>query len=366
MTRAIYWTNIPAPYMVDRFNAIARRGVIEFEAWFNAESEDERSWAVEASHWEFRHRYSRRGRTRLHLPFRELREARPDVLVSLFGEPSFLVGVLGAKAMRQKVALHAMRTWEIWVPRRRERELIKHGLFRLVDGFYVPGPDAEAYVRRYGVDPRRIHVFAESVDVAHFRDGAEQARRETGAREEAGLSGCVFLHAGRLRREKGLDELFAAYRRLRADGVEASLLLVGDGHHEARYRAMAHGLPGVVFAGFVQPADLPRWYGLADVLVFPTLGDTYGYVVEEGMAASLPVIASDHAGEIRVRLREGETGFVVPAGDPDALYERMKTLAAAPILRRRMGAAAFEAVRERDNDWWAARFEEFVTRVAGH
>lgn len=362
--RVVYWTNIPAPYMVDRFNAIARRGNIEFEAWFNERHEDERSWAVNEATWGFRARYISKGRTGLHLPLRELRATRPDLLVSLFGEPSFLAGVALAKAARQRVVLHAMRTWEIWIPRRKPRELVKHALFRMVDGFYVPGPDAAAYVHRYGVPPRKIHEFAESVDVEAFRAGAEAARKKRGARKRLGLRGCVFLHSGRLRREKGLDYLFEAFRQVREGGIEATLVFAGDGQHEARYRALAAGRGDVVFAGFVQPADLPHWYGLADVLVFPTLGDTYGYVVEEGMAASLPVIASDHAGEVRERLEDGRTGFIVPAGDTDALCAKMKLLAASPSLRAAMGAAAFEAVRHRDNDWWAGQFEAMAERVA--
>jgi glycosyltransferase involved in cell wall biosynthesis len=138
---------------------------------------------------------------------------------------------------------------------------------------------------------------------------------------------------------------------------------VGDGVDEGRYRARAADLPNVVFAGFAQKPDLPRWYGLADVMVFPTLGDPYGHVVAEAMAAGLPVIATENAGEIRERVLDGETGFIVPAADSDALLGQMRRLAFDPDQRRRMGERGYEKMRPRTIEWWAGEFEAMVESI---
>ena len=53
----MYWNNIPAPYMVERFNALADRKNFDFEAWFNDRSEVDRSWEVDESSWRFKYRY---------------------------------------------------------------------------------------------------------------------------------------------------------------------------------------------------------------------------------------------------------------------------------------------------------------------
>lgn len=55
--RVVYWNNIPAPYMVERFNAPSDRGNLDFEAWFNDVTHPERSWDVELSTWRFRYRF---------------------------------------------------------------------------------------------------------------------------------------------------------------------------------------------------------------------------------------------------------------------------------------------------------------------
>jgi glycosyltransferase involved in cell wall biosynthesis len=174
------------------------------------------------------------------------------------------------------------------------------------------------------------------------------------------LHGCVFVYAGRLWSGKGLDYLFEAYRSVRSKQPDISLLLLGDGVDEDRYRVMARDLPGVRFAGFVQARDIPAYYALADVMVFPTLGDPHGLVVEEALAAGLPVICTEAAGDIRRRLPDGQAGYVVPPADAAALAERMRQIAVDPALRERLASATSSLVATRTHEYWARDFEAFV------
>ena len=111
---------------------------------------------------------------------------------------------------------------------------------------------------------------------------------------------------------------------------EKVYFVIGDGVDESHYRELFTSLPRVVMPGFVQPAELPGWYALADCLVFPTHGDPNGLVVEEALAAGLPVIVTDAAGDIGSRVPEGVAGYVIPVGSADALRERMARIARSP------------------------------------
>ena len=365
--RVVYWNSIPSPYVVGRFNALVRRGNLNFEAWFNEEREPDRSWIVNEEEWHFRGRYLPRGRAvggRLQLPLAQLRDARPDLLVSLYASASFALGSFAASAMGVRVAYRVLPTFNTWTKRSPWKELLKRFLFRAVDGVKVPGPDGARMARRYGVPRDRIHQVRQSVDVEHYRralDVTPASRADQ--RQRLGLQGCVFLYVGRLWSGKGLDYLFDAYRRVRRERDDISLLLVGDGIDEAQYRALAHNLPNVAFAGFIQPRDLPSYYALADVLVLPTLGDPHGLVVEEAMAAGLPVICTEAAGDIRQRLPEGRAGFVVPPADATRLADRMILLAADAAMRTRLGAEGQERASGYAHDQWAADFEAFVERI---
>ena len=81
------------------------------------------------------------------------------------------------------------------------------------------------------------------------------------------------------------------------------------------------------------------------------------------MASSLPVIASESAGDIRSRMIDGVTGFIVPPADATSLQERMATLAADANLRASMGQRGFERIQPRTVDWWAGEFERMIDRI---
>ena len=117
------------------------------------------------------------------------------------------------------------------------------------------------------------------------------------------------------------------------------------------------------FAGFIQHEQIAAYYALADVMVFPTLGDPHGLVVEEAMIAGLPVICSAAAGDIAARLPSGEAGLIVAPDDRRALTTAMRELAVDRARRLAMGARAQELAGERDHARYAAEFESFVTNT---
>jgi hypothetical protein len=110
----------------------------------------------------------------------------------------------------------------------------------------------------------------------------------------------------------------------------------------------------------VQPRDVPAYYALGDVVVFPTLGDPHGLVIAEAQAAGLPVICTGAAGDIRSRLPDGRAGYVVPPADAVTLADRMLRLATDPALRMRLAAEAPRLVEVQVHDRWASDFEAFV------
>jgi glycosyltransferase involved in cell wall biosynthesis len=374
--RAVYWNNIPSPYTVERLNEVARRGNVELEVWFTSRTHRDRSWEVDETTWEFPFRYLhglsvplRRGGSQFELrsPL-VVGRSRPDLLVSLYAEPVYLAGWTFARTLGIRTAFRVLPTYDSWVRRSPAKEAAKRYIFARVDGVKVPGPDGAAYAQKYGVPRERIHSVTQSIDVDRFRNARHRWLPERDAlRAQLGVDGCVFLYVGRLVDGKGLRTLLDAYRLVARGASRVSLLLVGDGADEAEYRRLAErrGLPNVRFGGFVQQADIPRVYAVADVFVFPTLGDPNGVVVEEAMASSLPVIASAAAGDIKVRVPEGRAGFVVPPANAIELADRMTRLAAAEELRRRFAAVAQEHVAGKSHARYAQDFEQFVEDVVG-
>ena len=370
MTRVVYWNNIPAPYMVERFGALARRGNLDFEAWFSARTESDRSWKVDESQWQFTYRYLpsvELGRSAFALPAPLLRGRAPDALVSLYAGADFLIGSTLARRRGARIAFWVEVTYDAWVKRRRWKEAVKARILPAADGILTAGGDGHSFARRYGVSEDRIHHVPHVVDFERLARGARLAEGERDRlRAELGVRGVTFVYVGRLWAGKGLRYLLDAFGGLQAQNIgEVSLLVVGDGsdEDELRARARAHGLRHVVFCGFQGEDVLPRLYAASDVFVFPTLGDPFGMVVLEAMACGLPVIATTAAGEISDRVVEGVNGFLVAPGSSDQLLGRMAVLARNRDVREAMGAASVGKVAGQSPDAWAEAFERALDKM---
>ena len=360
--RVVYWDNLPAPYGVERYNTLAERSNLDFSVWFLRRIDSDRSWDVDESTWRFNGIYVEDPSESLEAARRFVRrcdEVRPDLVLSLYGERSFVIGHSILKGLGIRTAFVVLPTFDAWVRRAWWKEMAKAVLFRSADAAKVPGPDGRQYARRYGFATERIACVTRSIDVDHYAATTSPERRNR-LRARLGLDGCVFLYVGRFWNGKGLPVLLEAFRHAKSVNRAMSLLLVGDGPDEEALRNAAAHIEGVTFHPFVQARSVPPYYEAADVFVFPTLGDPHGQVIEEAHAAGLPIITSDAVGDVRRRVTDGTTGFVVPAADPAQLAQRMLDLAADADLRKSMGARGAERAKRWSHDVWAADFERFV------
>jgi glycosyltransferase involved in cell wall biosynthesis len=258
-------------------------------------------------------------------------------------------------------------TYDRWVSRHPVKEALKRFLFQRVDAIETPGQEGKAFAMRYGAPAERIFFATHTVDIPHFHAAVAATRPERDTlRHELGLVGTTFIYVGRLWWGKGVNHLLDAFERVqRQSSAPVSLLLVGDGPEEAKLKQTCaeRGIRNVVFTGFRQKAELPRYYALADVFVFPTLGDPYGLVVDEAMACGLPVVSTAAAGEIRDRIEEGVNGYIVPPEDSVALAGAMQKLAEDAALRERMGAVSAQKIQGHTPERWAEDFEGIVFKL---
>ena len=177
-----------------------------------------------------------------------------------------------------------------------------------------------------------------------------------------------FLNVGRLIRAKGVFDLLEAYANLDEETRAAvGLVFVGEGDARGELIKRASSIrPGTVkFSGFVQKDQLAEFYALADALVFPTHSDPWGLVVNEAMACSLPVIASNVAGCVSDLIEDGWNGFVVPVSDLRKISSSMELLAEGDDLRRQMGERSLQRIQEYSPDACAAGIAKAAVAARG-
>ncbi|GAA4854114.1 glycosyltransferase family 4 protein [Luteimonas vadosa] len=242
--------------------------------------------------------------------------------------------------------------------RQRLARLARRFLFRRAAAALAVGTANRQYFLDAGMPPSRIHMVPHCVDNDRFAaatgDAAEQAtawRAELGIRADA----LVILFAGKFEEKKRPLDLLHAFLALRDEpGMESSgavLLMVGAGALEGQLRACAGDRLGtdVILAPFQNQSRMPMVYAAADVLVLPSHGngETWGLVVNEAMNMGVPCVVSTHVGCAADLVEPGQTGWVFPAGDREALTRTLRSVVeCGSAERRRMGAAARSRVQE--------------------
>ena len=193
-----------------------------------------------------------------------------------------------------------------------------------------------------GFDPELFHPF--EVD-----RGAQWAEHVPAL---AGYEGPVLLYVGRFTAVKRVPLLIEAYSAAQEHFRErAPLVLVGgfpdefEGEHPDEAIART-GAQDVHLAGWHEHAALARFLNAADLVVLPSVAEQFGQVLVEGMACGRPVIAVNSHGPAEI-VDAGETGWLVPGDDREALTEALVEAVNDPEERRRRGVRAREVALER-------------------
>jgi glycosyltransferase involved in cell wall biosynthesis len=278
------------------------------------------------------------------------------VIAGLDGRVALPGAYLAARVRRVPFVLWAT----IWAHPRTPAHALSYlptrHLYRAADAVATYGPHVTRYIERHR-NRGNVVVAPQAVDVDHFAAPISDDDRAA-ARERAGGPGTelLVLFVGRLVHEKGVATLLDAWRRAEL-GPRARLALAGAGPLED---LVERGAPEARLLGHVGADRLPALYAAADVLVLPSLPtasfrEPWGLVVNEAMLQGTPVVASDAVGAAAGGLvRDGRNGFVVPAGDGDALATRLQALAASEELRAQLGVTASEDAAAYTPAAWAS------------
>jgi phosphatidylinositol alpha 1,6-mannosyltransferase len=211
------------------------------------------------------------------------------------------------------------------------------------DRTLAPSTASATALHAHGVE--RVWLWRRGVDTVRF----DAKHRSAGVRRALAPNGEVLVgYVGRLAVEKRVD-LLAPIAKL--PGVR--LVVIGGGPAEPMLRK---ALPGAVFLGPRQGAQLARLYASLDVFVHSGPYETFGQTIQEAAASGLPVVAPAAGGPVDLVV-DGVTGYLVPPLSADALADAVAGLVVDPELRRSFGRAARAMVLTRS---WSAVVDQLV------
>ncbi len=204
----------------------------------------------------------------------------------------------------------------------------------------------------YQFDTRKTVIIPPGVDTARFYPiPKDEARAAIGLQPQDRL----LLFVGRIEPLKGIDTLLQAIGHLDQSGLQAEfphyLAIIGGDPNVTELEMNAEMLrlkqlskslgvdDLVLFLGKRNQDALPYYYSAAEIVIVPSHYESFGMVALEAMACGTPVVASQ-VGGLAFLVKDGQTGYVVPDGEPDALGERLAELIRNPQQRQRLGEQA--------------------------
>ena len=302
-------TNIPAPYRLPMYELLAALPGIDLQLFFCSGREPDREWDLQrlgVPHVFLRERvvtwYGRYIHTNPDV-WPRLRAFAPDVVITTGFNPTHLIAFLfawmrGARhvAMTDGTADSEVRLSVVhrWLRRR---------VYGRSQAFIGASEGSFALYRQYGVSEPALFKSRLCADNPAF---AVPARPR-----DVDLIFCGRFVAGKL----PLFSIAVAQSVARRLGRRVVLLLVGSGELDIPMRhaaAQASDEVDAHFAGFARQAELPAHYARSRLMLFPTVGDTWGVVANEACAAGVPVLVSPQAGVAGDLVRDGENGRVLP------------------------------------------------------
>jgi len=208
----------------------------------------------------------------------------------------------------------------------------------------------------YKADPKKLIIIPPGVDVSRFYPiPSDEAKTYIGLEPEARM----ILFVGRIEPLKGVDTLIQAMAclQLKESSRPVHLAIIGGdpsaspeemNTEMARLQELCRALgldQSVVFLGIRDQDKLPYYYSAAEVVVMPSHYESFGMVALEAMACGTPVIASE-VGGLAYLVRDGETGFTIPAEEPETLCEKLSWLLNDQALHDKMSGQAAEYAQD--------------------
>jgi glycosyltransferase involved in cell wall biosynthesis len=202
-----------------------------------------------------------------------------------------------------------------------------------------------------GLPQDRVFTGYDVVDNEHYAQGADVARAmETDLRRSLELPRPFFLTVCRFIEKKNLLCLLEAYRLYRQMNAQNrwDLVLCGSGPLAAKLKETTTDLPGVHFPGFKQVDELPAYFGLSMAFILPSLHfEQWGLVVNEAMAAGLPVLVSRACGCAADLVQDGVNGFTFAPHNMEELAGLMMKMSSGAVDLKAMGKASRRII----SDW---------------
>lgn len=259
----------------------------------------------------------------IHFPLDTLTQLirrKPDIVFSYELGFRSMISAIYCRLFRKKLALCVCVSERTEDGRGQIRNLLRKLLLRMADAVSYNGPSCLAYLRRFPVDEEKLF---------HFPYACSDQFRYSGRIERDATASRKLVCIGQLIERKGVKPLLTGLVQYCQNYPDRTVQLdiVGNGNQEEILKAIA--LPPnlqVRFLGHLDYQAIAQAMEQNGILVFPTLADEWGLVVNEAFEAGMPVIGSEYAQSCTTLIQDGQTGWLFKPDHPESLIRALECL----------------------------------------
>jgi len=245
--------------------------------------------------------------------------------------------------------------------------LLKKLVVKHASTIFGNGTVAKLYFsKKFGYNPDKIFSQYLTVDIKKIMDlGRQKEFLRKNIRKKFNIHNDkkVIIYSGRLIKGKNVDLIIKAISVLK-NKQEYVLLILGDGEEKQNLINLANTLNvHLRITGFIsEQEELFKYYYAGDVLILPSYNESWGLVVNEAMAAGLPVIVSDECGSSLDLVRNGENGFVIHAGSFEDIAKAIEKVFENDNYKQ-FGATSKQIIKEWNFENSKLMFEKMLNSI---
>jgi len=309
--------------------------------------------------------------------YRYLKKEKP-LIVHTHTPKAGIVGMMAAALAGVPIRLHTVAGLPLTEATGVKRKILNHVeklTYRYATMVYPNSRGLkEIILKEKFCAAKKLKVLGEGssngIDTSYFSPTHFSEETVKKKRKELGIhpTELIYIFVGRLVKDKGLDELIAAFKLLQQENNHCTLLLVGPYEDDLDplseiTRKEIESNSKIICTGFQQ--DIRIYLAISDILVFPSYREGFPNVVMQAGAMDLPAIVSNINGCNEI-VMDGRNGLLVPAKDTEKLYEKMDLLATDHDLREQLRSNARQEIllRYERKKMWEIILEEYRIQEA--
>jgi glycosyltransferase involved in cell wall biosynthesis len=367
-----FYTNIPTPYQLSFFLELSK--LFTLTVIYYSATENNRQWNFELNNDYQVVVLKNNGIAKLiqkkivdfHFSWQIFKTVWQDksdnvIVGGSYWIPNGFVALLFSRLKSKKVAYYSEPLFEV---KSKLKYAVKWLLLRILaftcDAIFCIGAKAATSFEAFGINTPKF-IVPYNINSKAFNE-VDAVKKQKFIAQYKPNNEVIILSSGSLIERKGMDVLIAALKEIKRSDVR--LIIIGDGPQKEELKNLSNADERIVFAGFQTSEDIPYFFAIADVFAFASRYDGWAVVINEAIAANVPVISSNHVGAAIELLTSPQLGLLCESGNVAAFQNAMDMLVNNPTKRAEIKDASRALIPLISSDYYAAKvYDTFVRQL---